>query len=332
MATDRAAPTGAPVPGDRVDGGGSTVTPGAPHGEVDPAGGPPGRDRGLVYGLAAYGLWGLFPLYWKALDTQGADEVLAHRIVWSLVFCVVVLAVTGRLAGALRPGWHQVRLLAVAAALITVNWYLFIWATSSGHVVDASLGYFVNPLVTVVLGVVVRGESLRRLQWIAVGTATVGVVLLTVLTGRLPWLALVLAGTFATYGLVKSSVRLPALEGLAVETAIVALPAAAWLVVVGSDGALATGPPTTMLLAIGAGPVTAIPLLLFAGAARRLPLSVVGFLQYLAPILQFLVGVVLLGEDFGPGRVVGFVVIWVALMVFVVDQARHRRRVVAVVA
>ncbi len=328
MATDRAAPAGAPVRRGRTGVGAPAGPPGEPGAS---AGSPGGRDRGLVYGLVAYGLWGLFPLYWKALDSQQADEVLAHRIVWSLVFCVVVLAVTGRLAGALRPGWHEARLLAVAAALITVNWYLFIWATSSGHVVDASLGYFVNPLVTVVLGVVVRGESLRRLQWIAVGTATVGVVLLTVLSGRLPWLALVLAGTFATYGLVKSSVRVPALEGLAIETAFVALPAAAWLVVVGADGALATGPTSTALLAVGAGPVTAIPLLLFAGAARRLPLSVVGFLQYLAPILQFLVGVVLLGEDFGPARVVGFVVIWVALVVFVVDQARQRRRVVAVV-
>lgn len=283
------------------------------------------RDRGLWYGVGAYGLWGLFPLYWKALDSQASDEVLAHRIVWSLVFCLVVLGVTGRLRGALRPGWDQARLLIVAALLITVNWYLFIWATATGQVVDASLGYFINPLVTVLLGVVVRRETLRRWQWVAVGTAAVGVVVLTVLTGRLPWLSLVLAGTFATYGLVKSSVRLPALEGLALETAVVALPAAAWLVVVGGRGALATGPPLTIALALGAGPVTAIPLLLFAGAATRLPLSTLGFLQYLAPTMQFVLGVVVLGESFGPGRIVGFSIIWVALVVFVVDQARHRR-------
>lgn len=292
-----------------------------------PGGRPVAGDRGLAYGLGAYGLWGIFPLYWKALDSQAADEVLAHRIVWSVVFCVVVLAVTGRLAGALRPGWHQTRLLAIAAGLITVNWYLFIWATGHGQVVAASLGYFINPLVTVLLGVVVRGERLRRLQWVAVAMAATGVTLLTVLTGRLPWLSLVLAGTFASYGLVKSSVRVPALEGLAIETAIVALPAAAWLLVIGQRGALATGPPSVVVLAVLAGPVTAVPLLLFAGAATRLPLSVLGFLQYLAPVLQFLVGVVLLGEDFGPARIAGFVVIWGALAVFVVDQARTHRRV-----
>lgn len=282
-------------------------------------------DRGWVYGVAAYGTWGLLPLYWKLLDSQGADEVLAHRIVWSTVFCVVVLGVTGRLRGALRPGRREVRLLAVAGLLITANWYVYIWATTNGQVVEASLGYFINPLVTVVLGVVVRGESLRRAQWIAVGIAAVGVTVLTVLTGSVPWVSLVLAGTFATYGLVKSSVRVPALEGLALETAVVALPAVAWLLVVGDAGALASGSPSLVALALSTGPVTAIPLLLFAGAATRLPLSVLGFLQYLAPVLQFLAGVVVLHEDFGPGRVVGFVVIWTALAVFVVDQVRHRR-------
>ncbi len=285
-----------------------------------------GVERGWAYGVAAYGTWGLLPLYWTLLDSQGADEVLAHRIVWSTVFCVVVLAATGRLRGALRPAPREARLLALASVLITANWYVYIWATTNGQVVEASLGYFVNPLVTVVLGVVVRKESLRRAQWVAVGIATVGVVAMTALTGRVPWIALVLAGSFACYGLVKSSVRVPALEGLALETAFVLLPAIAWLVVVGGRGALATGPPSLALLVVSTGPVTAIPLLLFAGAATRLPLSVLGFLQYLAPVLQFLAGVVVLGEDFGPGRVVGFVLIWIALVVFVVDQVRHRPR------
>lgn len=282
-------------------------------------------DRGWAYGVAAYGTWGLLPLYWKLLDSQAADEVLAHRIVWSTVFCVVVLAVTGRLRGALRPGRDQARLLAVAAVLITANWYVYIWATTNGQVVEASLGYFVNPLVTVVLGVAVRGETLRRAQWVAVAIAAAGVALLTALTGSVPWVSLVLAGTFAAYGLVKSSVRIPALEGLALETAVVALPAVGWLVVVGDAGALASGSPGLVALALSTGPVTAVPLLLFAGAATRLPLSVLGFLQYLAPVLQFLAGVVVLHEGFGPGRVVGFVVIWTALVVFVVDQVRHRR-------
>lgn len=296
--------------------------------EVAPPGvdveGHPG-DRGFAFGVGAYVLWGLLPLYWKLLETQPAGEILAHRIVWSAAFCLVVLALTGRLGRLRGRGRRELGLLATAAVLITANWYVYIWAATHGHVVDASLGYFINPLLTVVLGVVVRAERLRRLQWIAVGTAAVGVAVLTALTGEVPWVALVLASTFACYGLVKSSVRIPALEGLAIETLVATIPAIAWLVLLGAEGALVAGPPRAAVLAVLAGPVTAIPLLLFAGAARRLPLSTLGFLQYLAPTLQFLVGVLVFGEAFGIGRVVGFTIIWIALAVFLVDQARQRR-------
>lgn len=282
-------------------------------------------ERGLAFGLGAYAIWGLFPLYWKLLESQQADEILAHRIAWSLVFCLVVLAIGGRLRGLLRLSARDVRLLAVAALLISINWYVFIWATTHGHVVEASLGYFINPLVSVVLGVAVKRERLERAQWLAVTIATVGVVVLTVHVGRLPWVSLVLAASFGLYGLTKSSVRASALDGLTVETAVVALPAVAWLVHVGADNALVSGDPGLVALAIGAGPTTAIPLLLFAGAARRLPLATIGLLQYVTPTAQFLIGVFVLREPFDTGRLFGFVLIWIALVVFTVDRV-HRLR------
>jgi chloramphenicol-sensitive protein RarD len=287
--------------------------------------GPPATDRGLAFGIAAYLLWGVLPLYWKLLDALPAGEILAHRIIWSAVFCVVVLALTGRLRGLRGLPARQWRLLGVAALLISANWYVYIWAATHDHVVDASLGYFVNPLLTVVLGVAVRRERLRRLQWVAVAVASLGVALLVALTGQVPWVALVLASTFATYGLVKSSVRVAALEGLAIETLLMVVPAVAWLLVATPGTGLLPASPLLATLAVLAGPITAVPLLLFAGAARRLPLSTLGFLQYLAPTLQFLIGVFVFGETFGLGRVVGFGLIWVALATFLVDQARHRR-------
>ena len=283
-----------------------------------------GSDRGLAFGVSAYLLWGLLPLFWKLLEALPAGEILAQRIVWSALFCVVVLALTGRLRHLAHLPARQWRLLAVAALLISANWYVYIWAATHGHVVDASLGYFINPLLTVVLGVVVRRERLRRLQWVAVAVAGVGVGLLAILTGTVPWVALVLAATFAAYGLVKSSVQVAALEGLAIETLLMVLPALAWLLVGTGDGLL-PDQPSLAVLAVLAGPVTAVPLLLFAGAARRLPLSTLGFLQYLAPTLQFLIGVVVFGEAFGVGRIVGFALIWLALATFLVDQGRHRR-------
>ncbi len=279
----------------------------------------------MVYGVSAYLLWGAFPLYWAVFSQWPAVEVLAHRVVWSLVFCLVVLAVQGRLSHLRAMARRDVAVLAAASALISLNWWVFIWATGHGRVVEASLGYFITPLVNVVLGVVVKRERLRPFQVGVVVVAAAGVAVLTWHVGAVPWVALALAVSFGLYGLAKSTVRVPALEGLTVETGIAFLPAMAVIVMAGGGGILASGQPLDTSLALLAGPVTAIPLLLFAGATRRLPLATVGLLQYLAPTLQLLVGIAVLDEPFDIGRLVGFAIIWVALAMFAVDGARHAR-------
>ena len=283
--------------------------------------------RGMLYGVSAYVLWGAFPLYWALFTDWPALEVLAHRVVWSLVFCVVVLAVQGRLSRLRAMARRDVAVLAAASVLISLNWWVFIWATGNGRVVEASLGYFITPLVNVVLGVIVKRERLRPLQVGIVALASLGVAVLTWHVGAVPWVALVLAVSFGLYGLAKSLVRVPPLEGLTVETAIAGLPAVAIIAIAGTGGILASGQPVVTSLAVLAGPITAIPLLLFAGATRRLPLATVGLLQYLAPTLQFVVGVAILHEPFDAGRLVGFTIIWAALAMFAVDGARHARRV-----
>lgn len=282
--------------------------------------------RGLGYGVAAYVMWGAFPLYWALFGDWLAVEVLAHRVIWSSVFCVGILAATGRLARLRALSRHDVVVLVGASVLITANWGVFIWAAGNGRVVEASLGYFITPLINVVLGVVVKGERLRPTQAVVVGIAAVGVGVLTWHVGSLPWVALVLATSFGLYGLAKSSVRVPALEGLTIETALVSVPAIIVLVVMGGAGILASGDPVITTLAIAAGPITAVPLLLFAGATRRLPLATVGLLQYLAPTLQFLVGIWILDEPFDTGRLLGFAIIWTALALFAVDGANRARR------
>jgi chloramphenicol-sensitive protein RarD len=245
--------------------------------------------RGTAYGAGAYLLWGLFPLYWPLLQPSTAIEVLAHRILWSLAVVVVLLAVLGRLRGvvaALRDPAKAWR-LALAAVVIAVNWGTYIYGVSSDQVVETSLGYFVNPLVTVLMGVVVLGERLRRLQWVAFGLAFVAVVVLTVENGRPPWIALVLAFSFGTYGLLKKTARTGAVEGLGVETLVLLVPAAAyvaWLSATGASTFGTEGPGHAGLLALS-GVVTAIPLLLFGAAASRVPLTTLGLLQYLAPTL-----------------------------------------------
>ena len=290
----------------------------------------PETRRGAVLGVVAYALWGLFPLYWSLLESAGAVEILSHRVVWSLVL------VGGLLAARSGPGWvralrrrpRALALSALASVVIAVNWGTYIWGVNSGHVVEASLGYFINPLVTVVLGVVVLGERLRRAQWAAVGVAAVAVTGLTVDYGRPPWLALVLASTFAVYGLLKKTTGMGAVEGLAVETAVLAplaLGYLAWLAGRGDAtfGAAGTG---HALLLIGSGAITAVPLLLFGAAARLVPLTVLGLLQYLAPTIQFLLGVLLYGESMPAARLAGFAVLWSALALFAADAVAHRRR------
>jgi chloramphenicol-sensitive protein RarD len=284
--------------------------------------------RGLVYGAGAYFLWGLFPVYWPLLEPASAVEVLAHRVVWSLLFVGVVLAIQRQWAWIRTLGRRRLALLTVAAVVIAVNWGTYIYGVTNEHVVETSLGYFINPLVTVLLGVLVLGERLRRVQWAALGIASTAVIVLTADYGRPPWIALILAFSFGTYGLIKKSVGIGAVQSLTVETAVLFVPALAylgWLMAAGEStfGQVSAG---HALLLAGTGPVTAIPLLLFGAAARRLPLTVLGLLQYLAPVLQFLFGVLLFHEPMPPARLVGFALVWTALVILTVESVRHRRR------
>ncbi len=287
------------------------------------------RRLGVASGLAAYSLWGLFPLYFPLLEPAGGLEIVAHRVVWSVVFVALLLTAVRRW-GHVRAAVADVRTLLVlagAAVLIAANWLIFVYGVNSGHVVETSLGYFVNPLVSVVLGVVVFGERLRRLQWAAVAIAAVAVVVLTVDYGRPPWIALGLAGTFALYGLMKKMVRVDAAPGLLVETALVTLPAVGVLAFLQADGTGTFGDAGTghALLLASSGIATAVPLLLFAAAARRIPLSTVGLLQYLTPLMQLSIGVFVYDEPMPPARLAGFVIVWLALAVFTADTLRHAR-------
>lgn len=286
---------------------------------------------GLLAGLGAYGLWGVLPLYFPLLEPAAPVEIVAHRVVWSLLFCLLLLRVTGAWASftaALRDG-RTLRTLALAGGLVAANWLVFVQGVLTGQTVDAALGYYINPLVTVSIAVLALGERLRRTQWVAVGIGTVAVVVLTVGLGRLPWIALVLAATFGVYGLIKNRVgrTVPALASLAVETTVLAPLALGYVVLLGVTGTAAFGTNGVghALVVAGSGVITAVPLLLFGSAARRLPLSVVGLLQYLAPTLQFLVGVLWFREDMPPVRWAGFALVWLALVVLTVDGLRAVR-------
>ena len=287
------------------------------------------RPDGLLLGIAAYSLWGIFPIYWPLLEPAGAIELLAHRMVWSaVVMGVLVLALRKRsaLVAILRDRRVSLLLLG-AAAVISVNWGVYIWSVTNEHVVEGSLGYFINPLVTVVMGVVIFSERLRTLQWVAVGIAALAVAGLTWDYGRPPVIALVLAFSFGTYGLLRKKANVGAVEGLTVETVLI-LPAAlaylVWLQVTGG-GHLTSDPPWHQVLLFSAGLATAIPLLCFGGAATRIPLTTLGLLQYIAPTLQFLLGITVGGEPMTTGRWLGFAVIWVALTLFSFDSWRDWR-------
>lgn len=285
---------------------------------------------GYLYGLGAYLLWGFFPLYLKLLRPAGPLEILAHRIVWSVVFVALLLAAlrnVGFLRALLRRPWAVAGIVA-AAALIAVNWGTYIYGVNSDRVVETALGYFINPLVVVLLGVTVLRERLRPAQWVALGIGASAVAVLTVDYGRLPWLALTLAFSFAGYGLVKKRLGLPAAEGLFVESAVLALPALGYLAWLMAKADLTFGHVSaghTALLVL-AGAATAIPLLLFAGAANRLPLSSLGMIQYLAPILQLGCGVLIFHEPMPPARLAGFALVWLALIVFTADAVRTSRQ------
>ena len=283
--------------------------------------------RGNVYGLAAYAMWGLFLLSWPLLRPATAVEILAHRIVWSLVFTALLLSGLRGLADLRRLGRRGLSLLALAAVFVSVNWGIYIWAVNHGHVVETSLGYFINPLVSVMLGVVFLGERLRWSQWIAVAIAAAAVVVLTVDHGRPPWIALALAASFGLYGFVKKKAGVPALPSLTVETGILFPPALVYLVVLEARGAAAfghAGATVSVLLAAG-GVVTAVPLLCFAAAANRIPLSRLGLLQYVAPVLQFLCGVLVFHEAMPASRWLGFALVWLGLGWFTVESFMHAR-------
>jgi chloramphenicol-sensitive protein RarD len=283
----------------------------------------------VLFGLAAYSIWGLFPLYFPLLRPSGGLEIVAHRVLWSLLFIALLLTVLRRWSHvrALLTDRRRLLVLAGAAVLIAVNWLVFVYGVNSGHVVETSLGYFINPLMSVLLGVVVFGERLRSLQWVVVGIAAVAVAVLTVDYGRPPWIALSLALTFALYGLMKKIVRVEAAPGLFVETLLVAVPAMVVLALLHADGTarFADAGAGHAALLVGSGIATAIPLLLFAAAARRIPLSTIGLLQYLTPLMQLAIGVFVYDEPMPPARLAGFAIVWVALAVFTADMLRHAR-------
>ncbi|SRR6266540_2231826 len=291
------------------------------------------RNRGFVEAIGAYVAWGLLPIYWKWLQRVPVLQLLAHRIAWSFLLLVVLLVARRRWrhfrVAALERGVLRTYLL--AALLIGINWLTYIWAVNSGYIVEASLGYFISPLLNVALGVIVFRERLRSLQWLPVALAVIGVGYLTVTYGRLPWIALTLASSFGVYGLIKKVASLDSLYGLTLETGALFVPAmvyllrAEWLGV----GSFAHVGAATDLLLAGAGVTTTVPLLLFASAARRVPLSAMGILQYIPPSLQFLLGVLLYGEPFTLTRAIGFGIVWVGLIIFCVEGQMARRATAA---
>jgi len=285
---------------------------------------------GLLFGVSAYSLWGAFPLYWPLLEPANPLEIVSHRAVWTLVFCFMVLAATKALKTTLvtlkRPT-VAVKLF-LSSLLISVNWLVYIWATNNEHVVEASLGYYINPLIIIGFGVIFLKEKMRPLQWAAVSIATLGVLVLTFDYGRLPWIALALAVSWGSYGLIKKQLGLGALEGLAIETFISSFFYLAYLIYIGNQGTGQFGQSWGLTaLLISAGAVTAIPLLLFNGSTNRLPFTTIGLLQYITPTLQFSIGVWVLNEDMPTARWIGFLIIWAALVTLAIDLIRSSRAV-----
>ncbi|HEY7447624.1 MAG TPA: EamA family transporter RarD [Vicinamibacterales bacterium] len=285
--------------------------------------------NGIWYAVGAYLLWGILPIYWKWISHVSALELIAHRIVWScLILGGAIVIVRQWTSFTTTLTARVIRLYALAALFIAINWFTYVWAVNTGRVVHASLGYFINPLISVVLGVMVLGERLRPFQWMAVGLAALGVLYLTLTFGVPPWISLTLASSFGVYGLVKKTAPLGSIHGLTVETAILLLPAIGYLVFLAGDGAFfRTGVPTAILI-IGTGLVTAAPLLLFASAVQRVPLSQIGLLQYIAPTMQLLLGVFLYREPFTRTQLIGFSMVWAGLIVFGLEGFLTRRQAI----
>ena len=288
------------------------------------------QKKGVLTAAAAYIMWGFFPIYWKQISEVPAIEILAHRMTWSLVFLLGVLTFKKRWDW-IRPSLRDRRIIITfiaSACLLSINWFTYIWGVNAGHVVETSLGYFINPLINVLLGAIFLGERLRRGQWPAIVLAAIGVTYLTISYGELPWIALTLAFSFGFYGLLRKTASLGSLEGQSLETAILFIPAFLFLLYreltgVGSFGH--AGWQTTALLAF-AGVATAVPLLLFATGARQITLTTLGLLQYIAPTIQFLIGVLVYNEDFSPARMVGFSIIWLGLIIYTAENFHYTRR------
>jgi chloramphenicol-sensitive protein RarD len=296
-------------------------------------------NRGVLYALLAYGIWGFFPLYWKQLSAVPAAQQTAHRVIWSFLLLLVIVRLCGQ-GGGLRRALCEPRIRWIylgSALLLGTNWLTYLWAVNHDLIVEASLGYFINPLLNVVLGVVFLRERLRCWQWIAVGLATLGVLYLTFVYGSLPWVALVVALAFGLYGLVRKTAPLGPVPGLTLEMGILFVPTLAYLIIaeVQGRGAFLHGGAGSDLYLVGAGVVTTVPLLFFIGAARRIPLSLLGIIQYLTPTGQLLLGVLKYGEAFTRERVVGFSCVWIALAIFAAEgllvqrkrRSRHREAV-----
>ncbi|SMX95259.1 chloramphenicol-sensitive protein RarD [Brevibacterium antiquum] len=290
------------------------------------------RRAGLANGLSAYLLWGLIPLLFAAAAPTGALELVSHRVIWSLLFCAILLVFTGglkrtwQIVGSGRTFW----LLALAAVLIAINWTAFVYGVETDHLVEVSLGYYLNPLISIGLGVIFLGEKLRPLQWTAAGFGLLAVIIVGIGLGRMPYLSFTVALSFGLYGLVKNKVgsRVGALEGMTIESAVLAVPSAIFLLIIGAQGlSTFTGfGASHVIIILVTGPATAIPLILFSAAARRIPLSWVGMLQYITPTMQFITGVFILGEMMSTTRWVGFFVIWIAVLLLCTDLIRQSRR------
>ena len=287
-----------------------------------------GQGRGLWYGFAAYGVWGLFPIYWKLIEFVPADQIIAHRIIWSFLLLagVRVAGIGGRPPMALTR--QVVSLYTAAALLIAVNWFIYVWAVLHGFIVETSLGYFITPLVNVLIGVVILGERLRTFQWLAIALASAGVGYLALVYGDVPWIAIGLAATFGTYGLVKKKAPLGPVAGLTLETGLLFLPALVFLLLIelrGSGSFHLVGSGTQLLIA-AAGPITTLPLVLFAAAVQRVPLSAIGILQFIAPTIQFLLGILVYDERFTGQQLVGFALVWSAVIVFAAEGVLVRAK------
>ncbi|MGA1402802.1 MAG: EamA family transporter RarD [Candidatus Nanopelagicaceae bacterium] len=285
-------------------------------------------NKGLLFGVSAYIIWGLLPLYWKLVEEAGAYEILAHRGIWSLLICLSLLALRKQLKSAYKMvhSSRTLSLLFLASGLLTINWGVYIWSVTVNRVVEAALGYYITPLINVTFGVLLLREKLRPAQWIAVALAAAGVVILTLGYGSLPWIALVLAISWGSYSLIKKSLNLGALETLSLETLFAFLPNLVFLFIIQGNGSAEFGSTWSIsLLLFGAGAATVIPLLLFNGSTTRLPLSTVGLLQYITPTIMFFIGIYINNEDISTTKVIGFAFIWIALAVLSRDLYRSSR-------